>query len=101
MTTPTIGFEAEPADVATEVANHLNDITDPWERYLRATAAQAHHEAVAQSLQAERDKALAMLNDKALGSNRLSYEALAARTGLSRSGAQNAVERGRRANDNS
>lgn len=101
MTNPTTGFEAEPGDVATEVANHLNDITDPWERYVRATAAQAHHEAVAKALQTERDKTLAALNDPALGRARLSYEALADRTALTRSGVQNAVERGRRANGGS
>jgi hypothetical protein len=97
MTTPTTGFEAEPKDVATEVANHLNDITDPSERYSRATAGQAHHEAVARALQTERDIALAQLNAPALGPGKLSYEVLAVRTGLSRSGVQNAVERGRQA----
>lgn len=93
MTNPTTGFEAEPTDVA----NHLDGITDPWERYVRATSAQAHFDAASRLAQTERDKALAALNDPALGKDKLSYEALADRTGLSRAGVQNAVERGRRA----
>ncbi|MER6611575.1 hypothetical protein ABT282_38455 [Streptomyces sp. NPDC000927] len=89
------GFEAEPQFVAAEVANCLDGITDPWERYVRATAGQAHHDAVAAALQKERDKALAALNT-GTKDERLSYEALADRTALTRSGVQKAVERGRR-----
>ncbi|CQR59206.1 hypothetical protein [Streptomyces leeuwenhoekii] len=92
MTTPTTGYEAEPSDVAAEVASHLDDITDPLERYHRATAAQAHHQAVASKLQQERDKALAQLN-----ADGASYEKLTSLVpGMTRSGIQKAVERGRR-----
>lgn len=92
MTTPTTGYEAEQADVTAEVASHLDDITDPLERYHRATAAQAHHEAVVAALQAARDKALAQLN-----ADGLSYERIreTVTVGLTRSGVQKAVERGR------
>lgn len=91
MTTPTTGYEAEPSDVAAEVASHLDDITDPLERYHRATAAQAHHQAVVAELQRERDKALAELN-----ADGASYEKLTTLVpGLTRSGVQKAVERGR------
>lgn len=96
MTTPTTGYEAEPVDVTAEVEGHLVDITDPWDRYVRATAAQAHHEAVIAALQRERDWALAALNSGQGEAPRLSYEALAERTNLTRSGVQKAVERGRR-----
>ena len=99
MTTPTTGYEAEPSDVAAEVAAHIDDITDPLERYHRATAAQAHHQAVVAALQAERDKALAALNtpDPDQDGWRLTYEQIAQRVtvGLTRSGVQKAVERGR------
>ncbi|MEV8544389.1 hypothetical protein [Streptomyces sp. NPDC051572] len=97
MTTPTTGYEAEPTDVAAEVAAHLDDITDPLERYHRATAAQAHHQAVAAAFQAERDKALAALNTPDEDGWRLTYERLAKEVtvGLTRSGVQKAVERGR------
>lgn len=92
MTSPTTGYEAEPSDVAAEVASHLEDITDPLERYHRATAAQAHHQAVTAALQQERDKALAELN-----AGGASYEKLTTLVpGLTRSGVQKAVERGRR-----
>lgn len=98
MTIPTHGFEAEPADVAVEVAAHLDDIADPWERYVRASAAQAHHAAVATALQRERDRALAALNSPDAGPDRLSYVALAERIpGMTPAGVQKAVERGRRA----
>ncbi|MFJ4880016.1 hypothetical protein ACIP93_33080 [Streptomyces sp. NPDC088745] len=97
MTTPTTGYEAEPTDVAAEVDGHLADITDPLERYHRATAAQAHHQAVAVALQAERDKALALLNAPDENGHRLTYQQLAERVtvGLTQSGVQKAVERGR------
>ncbi|WP_406117622.1 hypothetical protein [Streptomyces sp. NBC_00989] len=97
MTTPTTGYEAEPTDVAAEVDGHLADITDPLERYHRATAAQAHHQAVAAALQAERDKALALLNTPDPDGCRLTYEQIAEQVtvGLTRSGVQKAVERGR------
>ncbi|KMS78318.1 hypothetical protein ACH49_16685 [Streptomyces leeuwenhoekii] len=92
MTTPTTGYEPEPSDVAAEVASHLDDITDPLERYHRATAAQAHHQAVVAGLQQERDKALAQLN-----ADGASYEKLTVLApGMTRSGIQKAVERGRR-----
>ncbi|GHI98144.1 hypothetical protein TPA0906_00100 [Streptomyces olivaceus] len=99
MTTPTTGYEAEPTDVAAEVATHLDDITDPVERYHRATAAQAHHQAVAAALQTERDKALATLNAPSPDGQRLTYEQIAQQVtvGLTRAGVQKAVERGRRA----
>lgn len=84
-----------PSANVTAPASYLDDITDPWERYVRATAGQAHHDAVAAALQKERDKALAALNTGPKG-ERLSYEALADRTALTRSGVQKAVERGRR-----
>lgn len=91
----TAGYEAEPTDVAAEVDAHLADITDPWDRYVRATSAQAHHDAVSVALQRERDKALAALNAGGTDTPRLSYERLAATTGMTRSGVQKAVERGR------
>ncbi|MFF9003713.1 hypothetical protein ACF1GW_39110 [Streptomyces achromogenes] len=92
MSMPTTGYEAEPSDVAAEVASHLEDITDPLERYHRATAAQVHHKAVAAALQQERDKALAELN-----ADGASYDKLTTLVpGLSRPGVQKAVERGRR-----
>lgn len=94
MTTPG-GYEPERADVAAEVEGHLAEIIDPWDRYVRATAAQAHHEAVAAALQRERDTALAALNAGYEGQPRLSYEALSERTALTRSGVQKAVERAR------
>ena len=91
MTTPIVGVEPEPQDVAAEAAGHLEDVTDPLERYHRATAAQVHHEATARALQHERDRALAALN-----ADGVSYEKLAALIpGLTRSGVQKAVERGR------
>ncbi|MFD7868121.1 hypothetical protein [Streptomyces sp. NPDC059783] len=92
MTLPTTGFEPEPSDVAAEVASYLADVTDPLERYHRATAAQAHHQAVLSALQQERDRSLARLN-----ADGLSYEKLADLVpGLSRAGVQKSVERGRR-----
>lgn len=62
----TLGYEAEPTDVAAEVDGILADITDPLERYQRATAAQVHHVAVADALAAERAAALKALNDSGL-----------------------------------
>ncbi|MER6684611.1 hypothetical protein [Streptomyces olivaceoviridis] len=92
MTTPTTGYEAEPSDVAAEVASHLDDITDPLERYHRATAAQVHHKAVVAAFQQERDKALAQLN-----ADGHSYEKLTSLApGTTRPGIQKAVERGRK-----
>lgn len=95
MRTPTVGYEAEPSDVATEVTNWLGDITDPSERYARATSAQAHHEAVVTAMQRERDKVLAALNAGSDEEEGLSYEKLTEMTGLTRAGVQKAVERGR------
>lgn len=89
ITTP--GYEAEPADVAADVANWIDGISDPSELYARSTAGQAHHEAVAAALQRARDRALAELN-----AGGLSYEKLTELTRLSRAGVQKAVERGRR-----
>ncbi|WP_416520055.1 hypothetical protein [Streptomyces achromogenes] len=92
MTMPTTGYEAESSDVAAEVASHLEDITDPLERYHRATAAQAHHKAVAAAFQKERDKALAEMN-----ADGHSYEKLTTLVpGTTRPGIQKAVERGRK-----
>ncbi|MBL1120738.1 hypothetical protein JK364_52045 [Streptomyces sp. 110] len=101
MTTPTTGYEAEPTDVAAEVATHLDDITDPTERYHRATAAQAHHQAVVAALQTERDKALAALNTPDEDGRRLTYQQISKQVtvDLTPSGVQKAVERGRRALD--
>lgn len=62
----TLGYEAEPTNVAAEVASILADITDPLERYQRATSAQVHHMAVADALAAERAAALKALNDDGL-----------------------------------
>lgn len=90
MTTPTTGYEPEPGDVAAAVADWIGDTHDPSELYSRATAGQAHHEAVAAALQRARDRALACLN-----ADGLSYEKLTELTSLSRSGVQKAVERGR------
>ncbi|RMI39731.1 hypothetical protein [Streptomyces triticirhizae] len=92
MTLPATGHEPEPQDVATEAASYLEGAADPLERYHRATAGQVHHEAVARALQVERDRALAALN-----ADGMSYERLAAIVpGMTRSGIQKAVERGRR-----
>jgi len=98
MTTPTTGYEAEPTDVAAEVDAYLDDITDPLERYHRATAAQAHHQAVVAALQKERDKALAALNTPDEDGWRLTYQQISEQVtaGLTVSGVQKAVERGRR-----
>ncbi|MFI5987326.1 hypothetical protein ACIBEA_41455 [Streptomyces sp. NPDC051555] len=97
-TTPTLGFEPEPADIAAEVEGHLGNVTDPLERYNRATAAQAHHEAVVRALQGERDMALAAMNAGTGSAPGLSYAEIQhhVTVGLSRSGVQKAVERGRR-----
>lgn len=91
--------KAGSADVAAEVEAHLEGIADPWGRYLAAGAEQARHEAAAAALQRVRDKALAALNAGLDGAPRHTYERLAEMTGLSRSGAQKAVERGRAASD--
>jgi len=98
MTTPTIGYEPEPTDVAAEVDAYLGDIRDPQERYHRATAAQAHHQAVVAAFQVERDKALATLNTPDKNGWRLTYQQISEQVtiGLSVSGVQKAVERGRR-----
>lgn len=99
MTTPTTGYQAEPGDIAAEVADHLAGITDPLELYHRATTAQTHHQAVAAALQTERDKALALLNTPNPDGHRLTYADLAEQVavGITPSGVQKAVERGRRA----
>ncbi|MEU9413069.1 hypothetical protein AB0E08_46250 [Streptomyces sp. NPDC048281] len=99
MTAPTGGHKAELADVLAEVTGHLDGITDPRERYHRATAAQAHHQAVAAALQTERDMALADINAPGPDGQRLTYEQIAQQVtvGLTRAGVQKAVERGRKA----
>lgn len=90
--TDTFGYEAEPSDVAAEISGLLDDITDPLEVYHRATAAQAHHEAVAAALTDERRRACAAMWDNGNG---LSYARIADLIGTSRSRAQQLVERGR------
>ena len=92
--TDTFGYEAEPSDVAAEISGLLDDITDPLEVYHRATAAQAHHEAVAAALTDERRRACAAMWDNGNG---LSYARIADLIGTSRSRAQQLVERGRSA----
>lgn len=88
----TIGYEAEPTDVAAEVEGILSDFADPLERYHRATAAQVHHQAVVAALADERACIAA-----ALSAGGMSYAAIAEALSLgSRSRAQQLVERGRR-----
>lgn len=93
MTSPTTnGYEADPANVAAELGDTLGDITDPAERYHRATAAQAHHDAVSAALADERARICAAWWD---GGNGLTYAKIADLIGTSRSRAQQLVERGR------
>lgn len=93
MTTPdTLGYEPEPTDVAAEIEGVLGDITDPMERYHRATAAQVHHEAVSAALADERARVCAAWWD---GGNGLTFAKIGELIGASRSRAQQLVERGR------
>lgn len=89
MSTDTNGYEAEPSDVAAEIA-WLDDITDPLERYHRATAAQAHHEAVVAALARKREYAVSEMHQDGL-----SYGKLADLIGTSRGLVQKLVERAR------
>lgn len=89
----TLGYEAEPADVEATVAE-IVATPDLLERYARATAAQAYHEAVARRLKEMREETVARLNMGEQG-ERLSYERIAALIGRSRAAAQQMVERGR------
>lgn len=87
----TLGYEAEPTDVAAEVDGILADIADPLERYQRATAAQVHHQAVARALADERAQALKEMNDAGL-----SYQQIADVTLIGTRGrAQQLVEKAR------
>lgn len=90
-----LGYEAEPADVDATVAD-ITATPDLMERYARATAEQAYHEAVAQRLKEIREETAARLNRGDQG-ERLSYEQIAALLlpGKSRAAAQQMVERGR------
>lgn len=88
----TLGYEPEPTDVAAEIENAIGDITDPEERYHRATAAQVHHEAVSTALADERARICAEWWD---GGNGLTYAKIGELIGASRSRAQQLVERGR------
>lgn len=88
----TLGYEPEPTDVAAEIEGVLGDITDPMERYHRATAAQAHHDAVSAALADERARICAALWDGGQGQ---SYAQIGEVIGRSRSKAQQLVERGR------
>lgn len=93
MTAPdTLGYEPEPTDVAAEIEGVLGDITDPEERYHRATAAQVHHEAVSAALADERAWVCAAWWD---GGNGLPFAKIGELIGASRSRAQQLVERGR------
>lgn len=65
MSSETAGYEAEPADVAAETA-WLEEFTDPLERYHRATADQAHHEAVIAELARVREQAVARMHGDGL-----------------------------------
>jgi hypothetical protein len=69
---------------------------DPLARYAAATSAQAHHQAVAAALAAERGRIAAALNSPGPDGTRLTYEQIAGHFGTSRSNAQKLVERGRR-----
>jgi hypothetical protein len=50
----TVGYEAEPQDVAAEIAGILDGWDDPLARYHATTAAQAHYQAVVNGLADER-----------------------------------------------
>jgi hypothetical protein len=91
----TLGYEAEPADVDATVAD-IAATPDLMERYTRATAEQAYHEAVVQRLKEIREETVARLNRGDDGP-RLSYEKIAdlLLPGKSRAAAQQMVERGR------
>lgn len=89
MTEQTLGYEAEPQDVDTVVSAYLDGITDPLERYHRATSAQAHHLAVVAALADERARAA-----YTMWKSGLSYGKLAELGLGTRGRAQQLVERG-------
>lgn len=91
----TLGYEAEPTDIEATVAD-IAATPDLMERYARATAEQAYHEAVAERLKQIREETVARLNRGEQGP-RLSYEKIAELLlpGKSRAAAQQMVERGR------
>ncbi len=89
----TFGYEAEGTDVEATVAD-IAATPDLMERYARATAEQAYHEAIAARLQEIREETVARLNARD-DSGRLSYEGIARLIGRSRAAAQQMVERGR------
>lgn len=95
MTADAAGYGSEPSQVAAEVAVELDGFDDPLARYARATAAQAHHQAVVEALAAERARIAALLWDNGNG---LSYAKIAEALRLgTRARAQQLVERGRAA----
>ena len=92
----TLGYEAEPGDVAAEVAGILGGWgDDPLPRYHAATAAQVHHQAVVNALADERGRIAARWNVPDADGRKLSYQEIADRLGISRAKAQQLVERGR------
>lgn len=89
----TLGYEPEPTEVETEVAAALDGFTDLAARYARATATQAHHQAIVNALADERARIAAELW---AGGQGLSYAKIAEVLNLgSRARAQQLVERGR------
>lgn len=94
MSDPTpLGYEAEATEVTAEVAAALDGFDDLAARYARATAAQAHHQAVVNALAAERARIAAELW---AGGKGLSYAQIEKVLNLgSRARAQQLVERGR------
>ncbi|MFI6318754.1 hypothetical protein ACIBG8_14600 [Nonomuraea sp. NPDC050556] len=84
----TLGYEAEPSDVAA----HLADFTDLLELYARASAENALLLAAARAATAYKARALALLHRDGY-----SYEKIATMVGISetRSGVQKLVEQGR------
>jgi hypothetical protein len=92
----TLGYKDEPQEVAAEVAGLLDGWDDPLARYHAATAAQVHHQAVVNALADERARIAAGWNDPGRGGgSKMSYQQIADLLGMSRSKAQQLVERGR------
>lgn len=91
LSSSTLGYEAEPGDVEAAVAD-IARTPDLMERYARASAEQAHHDAVSAALADERARVCAEWWDGGTG---LSYARIGDLIGASRSRAQQLVERGR------
>ncbi|MBZ3916681.1 hypothetical protein [Streptomyces acidiscabies] len=91
----TTGYEPELHDVAAEVASVLEEITDPTEMYARATAAQVHHQAVVSALALVRSRCMAEFNTPDADGNKYSFDRIGDFTGVSASGVQKLVVRGR------